>query len=718
MKTKIRDLLARQGIQVALLVIALEVITYWSYFMRLTVVNGDANAHYLSDSYYWWNNGGIFNPPDWVAYTWMGRPAGSNIQGGSYVLPQGIANGISPWSPTVSSITSAVLAGLGAVGMYILVRQLTGHHLVSLIALVGQFFAPAIFANAQFLDFHRAAAYWPWVLLVISPLWAWHKRYGIPLAVLILWQSFVGIYPGQLIAAAVCIGGWGIGWMIVSRSRAWIWRVIVSILIAVPLSIVKYVPALLSGTGQRDWSPQRIHLTFPNLASLIYPYDNPAMSSDIAMRPFFIVIPLLLALTFVPWRSRRNLPLYLLGGLSILLLGLATFAPKLLWNIPGMSLSRFWINDFKNFVPLTMIILGSLGLKRLFEGDVSHRRILVGCSIVAAAIVIFGLSLSWNLSGPRLVLMLVPVVLFALTAVTVTNYTHGLWRFARQSSARTLGILLLCLSVASGLNFAYSVTSTWASARERLEVGHYGAEISQLMHQNQACEQNYTRRPERRVSDQPVKDWDHDNIALGGAFTCTDSLSGYANVQGSSALREQHKAFKGEKGNDFIRFYAAAGAVVPLSGGSFADLSDACLKEGRCAGLEYTPLSYSRFGKISYRVEVEHQTEVALNESYYTGWTGKLCDAENTQKCHAMALSAGPGRYIKTVLPAGTYEVNLTYDAPYKNQLQVIFWVCVLLMLASAALPVKRRAAGAEEQKRNPWDSLRARLKSGKSVRM
>ena len=694
MKTKIRDLLARQGIQVALLVIALEVITYWSYFMRLTVVNGDANAHYLSDSYYWWNNGGIFNPPEWVAYTWMGRPAGSNIQGGSYVLPQGIANGISLWSPTVSSITSAVLAGLGAVGMYILVRQLTGHHLVSLIALVGQFFAPAIFANAQFLDFHRAAAYWPWVLLVISPLWAWHKRYGIPLAVLILWQSFVGIYPGQLIAAAVCIGGWGIGWMIVSRSRAWIWRVIVSILIALPLSIVKYVPALLSGTGQRDWSPQRIHLTFPNLASLIYPYDNPAMSSDIAMRPFFIVIPLLLALTFVPWRSRRNLPLYLLGGLSILLLGLATFAPKLLWNIPGMSLSRFWINDFKNFVPLTMIILGSLGLKRLFEGNVSRRRILVGCSIVAAAIVIFGLSLSWNLSGPRLVLMLVPVALFALTSLAVTNYARGLWRFARQTSPRTLGILLLCLSIASGLNFAYSVTSTWASGRERVEVTHYGAEISQLMQQNQACEQNYTRRPERHVSDQPVKDWDHDNIALKGAFDCTDSLSGYVNVQGSSALREQHEAFKGEQGEEFIKFFAAPGAVTPLSGGSFEDLSDACLKEGRCTDVEYTPLSYSRFGKISYRVKVEHQTEVVFNESYYIGWTGQLCDAENTQRCHTMVLSAGPGRSIKTVLPAGAYEITLTYEAPYKTQLQVIFWAFIVVMFASAALPVRRIAMG------------------------
>ena len=82
--------------------------------------------------------------------------------------------------------------------------------------------------------------------------------------------------------------------------------------------------------------------------------------------PFFIVIPLLLALTFVPWRSRRNLPLYLLVAVNSAV-RLATFAPKLLWNIPGMSLSRFWINDFKNFVPLTMIILGSLGLKRLLR---------------------------------------------------------------------------------------------------------------------------------------------------------------------------------------------------------------------------------------------------------------------------------------------------------------------------------------------------------------
>ncbi len=109
---------------VLVLLVLLEGLTYGSYVLGLTVVNGDTNAHYLSDSYYWWNHGGILDPPDWVPYTWMGRPAGSNLQDGSYVLAQGLGNLVSPWSPTVSAITSAVLTAFGALGMYLFVRRL------------------------------------------------------------------------------------------------------------------------------------------------------------------------------------------------------------------------------------------------------------------------------------------------------------------------------------------------------------------------------------------------------------------------------------------------------------------------------------------------------------------------------------------------------------------------------------------------------------------
>ena len=65
------------------------------------------------------------------------------------------------------------------------------------------------------------------------------------------------------------------------------------------------------------------------------------------------------------------------------------------------------------------------------------------------------------------------------------------------------------------------------------------------------------------------------------------------------------------------------------------------------------------------------------------------------------------------------YEVNLTYDAPYKNQLQVIFWVCVFFdarLGGTAGKAARGKRRGAKNE--NPWDSLRTRLKSGKSVRI
>ena len=146
----------------------------------------------------------------------------------------------------MSAITSAVLTAFGALGMYLLVRRLWGNHYVALLALVAQFYAPNIFSNAQFLDFHRATVYLPWLLLILSPLWFWERRWGLPLAALLLWQIFVGSYPGWLIGAAVCVLAWAVAWLFDrSRDNGWVWRVAVAGVVAVALSAVKLLPALL-----------------------------------------------------------------------------------------------------------------------------------------------------------------------------------------------------------------------------------------------------------------------------------------------------------------------------------------------------------------------------------------------------------------------------------------------------------------------------------------
>ena len=273
------------------------------YVLGLAVVIGDTNAHYLSDADYWWNHGGILDPPEWVPYTWMGRPCGSNLQDGSYVLAQGIGNLVSSWSPTVSAITSAVLTAFGALGMYLLVRRLWGNHYVALLALVAQFYAPNIFSNAQFLDFHRATVYLPWFLLILSPLWFWERRWGLTLAALLLWQIIVGSYragsSAQPFELAWAVAGCSTALATTGASGALRWPAWSPWRSPQSSSSRRcsWAPAYATRRGSACCSACRY------LALIFFPYDNSAMTWDIALRPIFVVVPVLVLMVLARWTS-------------------------------------------------------------------------------------------------------------------------------------------------------------------------------------------------------------------------------------------------------------------------------------------------------------------------------------------------------------------------------------------------------------------------------
>ena len=672
------------------LLVLLEGLTYGSYVLGLTVVNGDTNAHYLSDSYYWWNHGGILDPPEWVPYTWMGRPGGSNLQDGSYVLAQGLGNLVSPWSPTVSAITSAVLTAFGALGMYILVRRLWRNHYVALLALVAQFYAPNIFSNAQFLDFHRATVYLPWFLLILSPLWFWERRWGLPLAALLLWQIVVGSYPGWLIGAAVCVLAWAVAWLFDrSRDNGWVWRVAVAGVVAVALSAVKLVPALLVGTGERNEEGQRVLLSVPNLASIFFPYDNPAMTWDIALRPFFVVVPVLVLMVLARWRSVPMRPVIALGVSSLALILLAQYARGFLESLPGMDLSRFQINEFKTFLVVAAILAGASGAERVWQREVSATAVWsagAGVLVVAAGL---ALSLDHGGGAKRLLGLALPFVLIAVATVLLVGLVRSRPGTARAAVA-AFGVLLT--AGVSGLGFAYLVTSTWASSRVNVEVGHYGAEVSQLV-SAQPCPSETERRPARRAPESEPKDYWHDVSGLAGAFDCSLAVSGYANVPGNPTLREQAQALIDDSSGELLTFFMAPGAVAPAtSDGRAADVSQECLDDGQCEGLRFTPVSYDPDGRVEYEVVAEQAMTAVLNESYYRGWSGQACTGVG--QCHDVHPRAGVASALLVDVPQGTSTVSLEFHVPYGQALRVVFWVAVAAMAALFALPGRTRGLG------------------------
>lgn len=686
-------------VHVVLTLLVLEVLTYWSYFVGLTVVNGDVNAHYMSDAYYWWNNGGILRPPEWIPYAWMGRPAGSNLQDGSYVLVQGLANAVAPWSPTVSAVTAALMTAFGALGMYLLVKRLFNNHAAALLAMVGQFYAPSLFAQAQFLDMQRGAAFLPWLLLLASPLWFWDRRWGLPVGALLLWQIGVGIYPGQIIGAVVCVGAWMLVWVVRGWRTAWgwVWRLGMVGVVAASLAVVKLAPALQGGTGQRDWEPQRLLLSPSILASIFFPYDNPAMPWDIAVRPFFIVVPILILVLLAPWRSSTMAPVMALGLSAATLILMVQFAPQALSSVPGMDLSRFQISDFRVFLVAAVLLGGAAGMRRLMRGEVTRARAIVASGVVLASAALLSLTLVWSGGVLRILGLLLPFVVIVAAASVIV------WASGRRASEHLsrAGLSLMIVAVVSGLGFAYTVTSPWASPKERVERAHYGAEFSDVLSERD-CVPSGNRRPERtRPSTAPANYW-HDNTALVAAYDCSLAVSGYVNIPGNPVLRDQAQAFIGDDSVDLLRFFTAPGAMSPRASQSAApplDLSDACLLDGVCEGLSYKPVAYDPNGRFEYEVHAEKPTEVLLNESFYDGWEGEYCDTQGS--CMTVNVRSGHAHALSVSVPEGSGLLSLEYHVPHLRQLRLLFVgalfsTLLLLLITPRSLAVARGSRSEE----------------------
>lgn len=669
----------RETLEVLGLLGVLEILTFWPFFSGRFVINGDVNAHYMSDAHDWWTRGGMVDPPVWVPYAWMGRPAGSNLQDGSYVLLQGLTASTIGWHPVGAALTMALVVAIGAAGMYLLARRFTGHHGAALIAAVAQFYAPTLFANAQWPDFQRGAAYLPWLLLVASPLWPWRRRWAIPVASLILWQVAVGVYPGQLIAAVYCVGPWALAWLWSQRHAAtgWWWRVLVSGGLALLLSAVKLVPALALGTGERPWEPQRVLADIPILASLFFPYDNPAMGWDIALRPFFIVTPVLFLALAAPWRGRAMIPPALMGAGSLLLIIMTTLRQELLDVVPGMSLSRVVVNDLRVYLIAAVILAGAAGWAQLSAaGHAPPRRVWSHALLLAAVAALLAGSLDWGGWGIRgLAGSVIPFLTLAVTGWAITR--RGALQEAQR---RRTGTIVLAACTVSGAAFAFAVTSTWAAPRHAVETSHYGSPFSEFR-ENSDCWAPSAQRPERqRPSTAPEEYW-HDNPALRAAFTCDLALSGYVNIPGNPVLRAQADALIEDTG-DLHEFVLAPGSLEPVPG-------DEAGGDHR-ARVDVTPVHYDPDGIFVYDVTSGNAVTVRANESAYPGWSADWCPEDG--ECRPLPTGATAEHLLTVDLPSGQGRLTLDYSPPRFGVLRALFGVGLALVALSAAVPPSRSA--------------------------
>lgn len=670
----------KEALLVAALLLSLELI-FIPYYAGWAIPPLDFLSSYTTDAYQWWWFGDLLTPPQWLPWQWNGYPAAMSIQSGSWYLPVGLAATITAYTPHVAAIVQAAHVGWGALGGYVLARRTGLGRGAGALVLSAYFFAPGFFSGAAHADLVRGWAWLPWLMLICSPRWPWHRRGAVPLAAVVIWQALVGIYPGQIVAFAYALLVWVVSWLVTMRAgrRAFAIRLAASGLVAIALAAPKYLP-LVWLQSRNFSSPDHMVVDLTTLASVVLPHEGLAVSHDPSMSVFWVPAVLLVFLVAADRRARCFWPA---AGMLMTSAALGLpFLPTYDIALPGLQLSRFQMNDFRAALILSVILVAATGAQSAMTAAAPPVRRLA----IAGGLLIGGvMALAFIVAPPHAAIGMGFVIISAAAACAMPSLRARVWL-----STRTRWLVLAVIVSASGCTFALLSTSDWGQGRAATERFHYGHTASELLAGTTVRDDALTRRPARWLP--PAKPKPGlmepllDTAGNAAVYAHEFAVYGYSNLRNSDTVAAMTAAYHDPaQQQSFLRFYGAPGALAPIDGDGLLISDGECLTRGSCADTAFSSVRYAP-GSMTFSIQSDAGGPIAVNESYYPGWQATLCSAALRPDCRTKPVRQGPMGSIAVNVPAGSSTLKLTYETPGLTLGLLVFWGAVACLVLSLVL--------------------------------
>jgi len=678
--------------------LALEVLVFGSWFGGGIIPQYDFMGASNAEAYAWWHSGSFFAPPQWMPYLWGGYPAVSNLQNSSFYLPVGLASLFGPFTLHSAAVVAALHVALGAAGAYVFARRWGLGVSLSLVPLVGWFFAAGFYSNATQVDVSRGWAWLPWILLVTSARWPWFRPWAPVLAVLVLWQSVLAMPVGMSLALAWLVGAWIVLNVVLVRPRlrSYLLPLVVTVVAAGLLTLVRLLPGVIERGHFAGHTTDQSAVSLATIGTLLYPYDNEQLVSLVVLQSYFLPALFLPLIAFADWRSRI---VQSLSGLVVLsaLLGLPIWPwHAAVTNLPGLGASSFVSSDFKPVLVFGLLMLGTQGLVRLVADPAASAR--PGGPRVSARAWIVGALLALLVGGFAVVghhydfapAATIPQWMLLAGTATVA-WGFAFWPRARFDY-RTVAIGAVCVVALSGVVGAFGVTSTWRAARVNAELAYYGNSVDNLIASAEPSG-TVSQRPVRQSAPTPIDDqhiiyWQYETAFYRNA----PAVTGYIDLNGvetSELIRA--RLYAGDQDAPSIRsFWQAAGVVISGAPDSVPSESrvSRCVSSGNCGSdLTVKPVAWNNSGHAEFDVTATAATGVMLNEAWYRGWEAKLCAADGTG-CTALATASGSFGQLTTNLPKGHSLLVLDYRLPGLALAWILFGVGALLTALLTAFVV------------------------------
>ena len=673
-------------------------------------------AHYFSNvgfpldfpmTYYAWPafwttaiSTGIF--PQWIPYQSMGYPLAINAQSGLYYPIFWLFPLLHiPFTLQGAVIVQTLHVLFGSIGMFLLLNLIFKSSRYAFIGAVAFQFFGGFYSNAEHSDIIRAFSIAPWLFYVIKlnidkPSIT-RRTLFIPIVIYFL---ATGSYPGNFISSLfiipifLCLEIFH-SYLKVKRRALKVGAAMFGlIVIGISISAIHIGPIWQERnelTRFISLTPQHTGLWKKDIPALFM--SSRPISGEPSMISTFVTLPMLIFASFISISAIKKHWIFItILILSILMVAgpHSAFWHKITSAVPALKLSRFPSSDYRVFIAIPIIVLGTAGLKSIIECRISWKEF-----VLRAAFVITWFSLGvyslYSAMNHAFINFQITAAIFILSAViSFIIYYSRKNKFLDNASGTSkpiilsgmaLVIVVLLISM-DGLRVV-SDMQTWKEIPfNRLYIDNNvplekdGKLITYSIFQNIPNE-----RPTREAVGIYNYSWrgylqgsymmgDYANTILNARYIVesNDTYRQYMLMKWTPILVEPSLA----KPNDSTKI------ILPVS--TFSNTTESVFQEPNPAN----QVVQTRYGinDISYKVTLKDPKLMVENEIYFPGWQADLIFPHKEMKLQASVVN---DVFRAWLLPAGDYIMIAHFHFPnliiYQTITVISFGVWIFIVV-------------------------------------
>lgn len=665
----------------------------------------DFQGGYQTNAFAWYSLGGFFSPPEWFAQGNFGFPVWSSLQDSAWFLPVSVMSFFDvPLSlPNIARLQVALIFFAG-MAVYALSRQLRAGYPAACFAAVAYALSSGFFSNQEHVDVIRGYALLPWLLLALHRNPAC-RRLGVAFAGLIAFQYLVAAYPGQVVSAFYVSIAYVVWQCYESRREGrlalYIGSLAVAGLAGFLLCALKWWPVAVSHDMLAiDRTSRAAGISIDNLLTLFFRSDSDFMRGDVTLRTMFLGAAVISLLFFLRRFGPDKRALAVMAAVSLALGSLAFGHEGLVNWLPGVSVSRFQLLDYRGPFHLALVLLAALVLDDWLSAPATRRekqlRIAAGL-VFYVSMALVGRAAGWALPD------LAPLLLFALCLPIIAALA------GEPSPAWLWGLLgtLWLLNLLSVNNHVMHIEQNWSPDPYKVyEQRFYQGSMEKLLIGSRPVTWSY--RPRRFVLPSDILSTRDNWLPKHPAYNRQWFIGGFAafgtdNIKRSiphQALFDALRRDTGVPGRPLLAFMlnrSEAAVMDPALPFDAAKLGPCDVLQCGMAGDAKLSMTQFRLDGAGYRLDAERPVRIVENEVWYPGWSGQLTDARHPDVKPEDVEAEPFGPYLRSwTLPAGHWRLSTQYRTPGRDASWLMFWIgAVLLGIWSAAWPVfaRQRAA-------------------------